>query len=173
MPTVFNRNPDAVHNRIGSSDAAFVPIEDPNIIVGSTVQAANGTIMNVTQGSLSDIPRWSNVSIYGNVTNDEGRLFYRNATVSVYSFPLFNMGIASYDSERGDSGASIIHHNASGSHNIVGMHMGGVCVFESPSEGQSQINVTSYPVWCDRANDAYYYKTFSAWENIKSDLNIP
>lgn len=170
---VFNRNPDGWYD-IFSVDAAFVPIENSNVIVDSKVQALNGTIMNVTYGNLSDVSRWEKVNIYGAMNNDDGWLLYKNATVhDVYRHNLFNMGIAGYDSNNGDSGAPIIHHNASGSHNLIGIHTGGVCVFESPSEGLSRIiNVTSYTNWCDHMEDVYCYKTFSAWENVKQELNI-
>ena len=171
--TVFNRNPDGLYETI-RADAAFIPIEDPNVIVGSKVQALNGTVMNVTHGSLSDVSRLSKVSIYGAINSDDGFLLFKNATVhDIYSYSISSMGVATYDSNNGDSGAPIIHHNSSGFHNLVGIHMGGVCAFESPSEGQpSMINVTSYTRWCDDAGDSYYYKTFSAWENVVKLLNL-
>ncbi|MDE0526666.1 MAG: hypothetical protein OXI27_08765 [Thaumarchaeota archaeon] len=171
--TVFNRNADGLYD-IVKVDAAFVPIEDPNVIVGSKVQALNGTVMNVTQGSLSDVSRLSKVNIYGALNNDDGFLLFKNATVhDIYRHNLYSMGVATYDSNEGDSGAPIIHHNSSGTHNLVGIHLGGVCAFESPSEGQPRtINVTSYTRWCDDLNDSYYYKTFSAWENVIKALDV-
>lgn len=171
--TVFNRNPDGLHET-ARLDAAFVPIEGPNVIVGSKVQALNGTVMNVTHGSLSDVSRLSKVHIYGAINNDDGFLLFKNATVhDIYSYSISSMGVATYGSNNGDSGAPIIHHNSSGFHNLVGIHMGGVCAFESPSEGQPRmINVSSYARWCDDFNDSYYYKTFSAWENVVKLLNL-
>ncbi len=168
---ILNRNPDARHNTV-DADVAFVPIEDPNIIIGNKVQMLNGTVMNVTYGNLSDVPRWSKVNIYGAFTNDDGWLRYKNATLGSGTNTLTNMGISSYDSIRGDSGAPVIHHNASGSHNLIGLHSGGVCVFTSPSEYLSRtINVTS-TIWCDDVNYSYYYKAFNPWENVKPALDM-
>ena len=170
---VFNRNPDGYYHDIGNTDAAFVPIEDPNIIISNKVQALNGTILNVTHGNLSDISRWSTVNIYGALNNDDGWLYYKNATIGYLMNPvLINMGIANYDGNNGDSGAPIIYHNTSGTHVLVGLHVGGVCIFSSPSEFTSRTINVNGTEWCDRKNDNHWYKAFSAWENVKQVLDL-
>ena len=155
-----------------SADAAFVPIKDPNIIISNKIQALNGTIMNVTYGNLSDLAKWSKVYIYGARTNDDGWLFYKNATITSGTRILPNMGIANYDSKSGDSGAPVIHYNASGSNNLVGIHMGGACVFSAPSEGLTGMANLTNTDWCNHSEDAYYYTAFTPLENAISALNL-
>ena len=78
------------------------------------------------------------------------------------------MGIAIYPSVSGDSGSPIIHHNTIDA-NLVGIHRGGTCIFDAASEGQPLINVTDTSL-C--VVDNYYYKVFSAWENVKEALSL-
>ncbi len=153
----------------GSVDAAFIPITEPNIIVGSKVQALNGTVFDVTQGTLSDVERGEDLSSYGMRNNGDGSLLFKNATVYHNEMVFYNMGIALYPSMTGDSGAPIIRHSDDNS-KIVGVHRGGVCIFDSVSENQQRVNVTNTNSICQ--TDNYYYKVFSAWENVKERLNL-
>ena len=168
---ILNRNPVGVVNVV-DTDVAFIPIEDPNVIISNKVQMLNGTVMNVTYGSLSDVPGRPVVHIYGALNNDDGRIQYKNATIRSNTNALPNMGLAGYDSNIGDSGAPVIHHNASGSNNLIGLHVGGVCAFNPLPEFPTWlINVTSTS-WCDTINDSYHYKAFVPWEIVKPMLNM-
>lgn len=168
---ILNRNPVGVVNVV-DTDVVFIPIEDPNVIISNKVQMLNGTVMNVTYGSLSDVPGRPAVHIYGALNNDDGRIQYKNATIRSNTNALPNMGLAGYDSNKGDSGAPVIHHNASGSNNLIGLHVGGVCAFNPLPEFPTWlINVTSTS-WCDKINDSYHYKAFVPWEVVKPMLNM-
>lgn len=168
---ILNRDPAGVVNVV-DTDVAFIPIEDPNVIISNKVQMLNGTVMNVTYGSLSDVPGRPVVHIYGALNSDDGRIQYKNATIRSNTNALPNMGLAGYDSNIGDSGAPVIHHNASGSNNLIGLHVGGVCAFNPLPEFPTWlINVTSAS-WCDTINDSYHYKAFVPWEVVKPMLNM-
>ncbi len=165
---VIHREPILVYYG-GSVDAAFMPITEPNVVVGSKVQAMNGTVIDVTQGTLAEVPHWSILTIYGHQSNGDGRLWYKNATVTQGNTVFKNMGIALYPGIEGDSGGAIVHH-IDGSSKIVGVHQGGACVFESLSEGQPLLTLEDNSVFCSK--DQFYYKTFSAWENVKAVLSL-
>ena len=153
----------------GNVDAAFIPITEPNIVVGSKVQASNRTIIDVTQGNLTSIQRGLSLTIYGVHNNGDGNLLFKDATLSQRGISFTNMGVALYPSIGGDSGSPIIHH-LNGESKLVGVHQGGICLFSSISEGQTQINVTNNSQFC--TGDDYYYKVFSAWENVRQILNL-
>ncbi len=154
-------------------DAAFIPITEPNIIVGSKVKADDGTVIDVTQGVLSDVERGEILTIYGSITDGarSGSLLFKDAAINFARNHHTNMGLSTYVSEAGDSGAPIIYHH-NGESELVGVHEGTVCIFESISENQPRINVNNTRAFCDYDNESYYYKAFSAWENVKSTLNL-
>ena len=153
----------------GSVDAAFIPITEPNIIVGSKVKSHNGTIFEITHGNLTNVPRGDDLTIYGINNNGDGSLFLKEASVTSDGQLFTDMGIAFYPSIRGDSGAAIIHHS-NGESKIVGVHKGGACIFESPSEGQTFVEFLPKTTFC--TVDNYTFKLFSAWENVKTTLNL-
>ena len=164
-------------------DAIFIPIVHNSITVPTNkIQMLNGNIISVSDGTLSELPRGVNVNIYGAYSNTNGILLYKNASsydssVSTYT----NMGIALYKSQPGDSGAPIIYHNNTTSE-IIGVHQGGVCIFDDLSVNQTRIDVTEPIKFRDgsnidfcgeyQPNNPYYYRIFSAWENVKSELNL-
>lgn len=155
------------HNS-GNVDVVFIPITEPNIVVGSRVQDLNGNIVNISQGKLKDVPLRDLLTIYGSLNNGEGILTLKNATLGDITGVYDNMGMARYPSERGDSGSPIIHHS-NGTSKIVGVHSGGICIFESPSENVTLIDI-SMSRFC--TTDQFYYKAFSAWENVKESLDL-
>ncbi len=107
-------------------DAAFIPITEPNIIAENKIQSLTGDIMSVVNGTLSNVPHNEPLTIYGSQTNGTGNLLFKNATVEA-RYVLTNVGIASYPSVNGDSGAPIIY-NPNGTSFIVGVHHGSVLV---------------------------------------------
>ena len=160
----------------GNTDVAFIPITEPNIVVGNNIQALNGTIVrNVQFGNLSDIvgihPK---LSIYGMFNNGDGLLLNRNSTIATKQDGLLTgMAVAGgYLSQYGDSGAPIIHHSNDIS-TLVGVHHGSVCEFEDWVDGVSTaINFSSHAGICP-SNSNPYYKVFTAWENARAVLNLP
>ena len=81
-------------------DVAFIPITEPNIVVGSKVQALNGTVIDVSQGLLENVARGERLNIYGIFSNGDGLLLFKNATVFDRELPdpsqgnvLSNMGV--------------------------------------------------------------------------------
>ncbi|MDA7973717.1 MAG: HYR domain-containing protein [Nitrosopumilus sp.] len=165
--TVVSYNVPVAHVG-GSVDAAFILITEPNIIVHDQIRAHDGTIIDVTQGRLADVDRIEPIHIYGINNNGMGTLLFKNATSGS---GLANVGISNYASSGGDSGAPIIHYEDDTAH-IIGSHVGVLCVFESPSEGQQRINVNGYYYLCDGDTDVFYYTLFSAWENIVDTLDL-
>jgi hypothetical protein len=175
---------DAVATAInsGNVDAAFTPITDPDVIVNSThIEKIDGSHIPVLQGTLSDVPIRKTLGMYGIYNNtDDGMLYFNNATVMdnqdviVY----YNMGIGNYNSIVGDSGAPVIYHNDNGTNYLVGVHRGSICVFDSELPDIGIINVTKFEALCndndteDRTDDHYFYKIFSAWENVKIALTL-
>ncbi len=163
-------------NRIygGNVDAAFVRITEPNVeIPTDQIQALNGTIIDVSDGRLSDIPLGESLHIYGKYNNGDGLFFAKNATLHDRGVLFINMGIALYPSQGGDSGAPIIFQGEQ-TNSIVGVHKGGLCIFDSIFEGQPFVNVTGTS-YCDfdaEPKNRFYYKTFSAWENVKDALDL-
>ena len=155
----------------GSVDAAFIPITEPNIIVGSKVQALNGTVFDVTQGTLSDVERGEALTIYGIYNNGDGTLLFKNATIIDRVFQHTNMGLSIYPSQIGDSGAPIIYHH-NGMSELVGVHEGAVCIFEALSENQSRVDVYDITSLCGDTPQQHYYKAFSAWENVKTTFGL-
>ena len=154
----------------GNVDAVFIPITEPNIIVPNyQIRALDRTIINVTQGSLIDVPIGKVLNIYGTENNGGGILLFSNATI--YELKLFvNMGIALYPSQGGDSGAPIVYHNNGESH-LVGVHHGGSCYIDPETDAYpNPIDVLNNTALCTKDN--YYYKAFSAWENVKNQLSL-
>ncbi len=157
-------------------DATFIPITEPDIVIGSRIHAHDGTIIDVSQGTLNDVQQLAILSIYGNHTHGQGLLLFKNATTHDRTTIFTHMGISTYPSQYGDSGAPIIHI-ANGDVNLVGVHKGVICEFDAISEGQPLIDVTGTS-WCIDATDPpgspdiHYYKLFSAWENVKESLSI-
>ena len=156
------------YQRSNNTDAGFIPIKTNTAIIDKQVKSRDGTIHNVIDGKLSDLDRLSKITIHGQFNNGDGLLLFKNATVYKTDLTLSNMGIATYPRQSGDSGASIIYHNNNTS-KIVGIHQGIVCILEDLSAGQGLINITHITSICQTSP---YYKTFSAWENVKSALNL-
>lgn len=144
-------------------DAGFIPMIQSDVRIDNRVQYLNGTILDVTDGSVSSLDILDRVSIFGARTNDSGPLLYKNVTMHDTDTGLFfpNMALARYDSTDGDSGAPIIYHNSTGSE-IVGSHKGKICKFEPSTVGVVDV--------CNSFPD--YYKVFSAWENVKRALHL-
>lgn len=144
-------------------DAGFVPIIQSDVRVENRVQYHNGTILDVTDGSASSLDIYDQVSIFGTQTNDLGRIQFKNVTMHDEEKGLFfpNMIVADYDSESGDSGAPIIYHNSTG-HEIVGVHKGIICKFDSPLNYQIDVCPTN----------PSHYTVFSDWQNVKRALNL-
>ena len=152
------------------ADAMFVPITEPNITVGSQIRMSNGTIFDVTQGTLSEVSRGDKISIYGIHNQNEGYLLFKNATLSLNSADVFiNLGISHYTSQHGDSGAAIIHHDGDDSE-IIGVHLGALCRFTVPGETNIVVDISNIESLC--SGDYAYYKAFSSWENVKSAFNL-
>lgn len=160
----------AVEVIANNTDAAFIPLTRPNVIVGSNIKTLNGTTFGVTQGALSDIARISTVSMYGAFTNGDGHLLFKNDTIFGGHHELRqNAGIGTYPSQDGDSGAPIVSRST-GQPKLVGVHAGSVCELEDTSAGQGLINVSTYERFC--SDGSYYYKAFSAWEAVRSALGL-
>lgn len=156
-----------------NTDVAFVPITEPNIIVGNSIQALNGTVIDDVQfGDLADVDTRQRLSIYGISSNGEGFLWHKNATVVTKEATLTNMGIGGgYPSEFGDSGAPIVHHSNETS-TLVGVHHGTTCIFTDWNNTQfTAFNYTSNAGTCFQGLGGYY-KIFTAWENARSALNL-
>ncbi len=158
-----------------NTDVAFIPITEPNIIVGNNIQALNGTIIRDVQfGNLSDVAGiYPKISIYGMLNNGEGFLLYRNSTVSTPNDGLLtNMGVGGgYPSQSGDSGAPIVYHS-NGTSTLVGVHHGSVCALEDWQNGaHAALNFSSHTGICP-PNSSAYYKVFTAWENARAVLNL-
>ena len=159
-----------------NTDVAFIPITEPNIVVGNNIQALNGTIIRDVQfGNLSDVAGiHPKLSMYGTFNNGYGLLLNRNSTV-VTQFDGLMTGMAvagGYLSQHGDSGAPIVHHS-NGTSTLVGVHHGAVCEFEDWADGASTvINFSSHAGICP-PNSSAYHKVFTAWENAREVLNLP
>lgn len=83
-----------------NTDVAFIPITEPNIIVGNKIQALNGTMIeNVRFGNLTDMETGQMITIYGALNNGTNALLYKNATVSTKHAVLSNMGLGLYPSQ--------------------------------------------------------------------------
>lgn len=128
-------------------------------------------MIDVTQGTLSSVDRIQQLAIYCSLTNGNGVLLFKDASINFDGNHHTNMGISTYPSVDGDSGTPIIYHH-NGISELVGVHEGVVCILDSPSENQMRIDVTSYPNFCDTDNHIFYYKAFSAWENVKLLLDL-
>ncbi len=150
-------------------DAAFIPITEPNIVVENKVQSLTGDVISVVNGTLSSVPPHETLSIYGSQTNGNGTLLYKNATTLDTTYVLNNVGIALYPSTNGDSGAPITYNN-SGTVHIVGVHQGGVCIFQPVSTPNLKVDVSKYPSYCTPG--ATHFKVFSAWELVRETLSL-
>ena len=150
-------------------DAAFIPITEPNIVTDNKVQSSTGDIISVVNGTLSSVPLYKNLTIYGSQTNGKGALAYNNATTTATTYVLNNVGIALYPSTNGDSGAPITYNN-DGTVEIVGVHHGGVCIFQPSSISDYKIDVSNLDSLCTPGDT--YFKAFSAWEFVKETLSL-
>ncbi len=159
----------------GNVDAAFIPITEQNIVIGEKIRPHNGAVFDVTQGTLSGVEVPAQLHLYGNQTNSESMLLFKNATIyPISDGPVFtNMGIAAFTSVKGDSGGPVIHNKDNDAY-LVGSLRGTTCILESPYEGQPKLNVTNTSLCKDTPDDpdVTYYKVFSAWENIKEALKL-
>ena len=127
--------------------------------------------MRGVQGTLDEMDVNKKLNIYGNMNNDDGHLLFKNATMLSGKILLHNIGIATYDSQQGDSGAPIIHHTENDESKLIGVHHGGVCYFDPKISGHTEpIDVRGKVKWCQENN--FYYKVFSAWENVKKQLRL-
>ncbi len=157
----------------GMSDAAFIPITESNISVSQDkIITKNGTLIDIIHGSTELLPRLQSVQMYGKNTNSEGSILFKNATLTTdTSRILTKMIIAHYDSMGGDSGASVII-TENNTNALVGIHKGYVCQFID-SDGLS-INVRHDVRFCMDADDngSNYYKIFTPWETVKSELRL-
>ncbi len=169
--TIFSNSMVLVHYG-PQIDAAFIPITEPDIVADNKVQSLTGDVISVVNGTLSSVPPYETLTIYGSQTNGNGTLLYKNATSfsSEGNQFLTNAGIALYPSIGGDSGAPIIY-NDNGTAFLVGVHQGGVCIFETNSNNY-RIDIESHLNLCNYATDYYYYKIFSAWELVRETLSL-
>lgn len=166
-------------------DAALVPITNDTFVPSNQLKMRNGTIIDLLQGNTTSVERGSEISLYGSRTNSDGVLLFKNATVTTrdygkdrpYTYTIPNYLIGNYASVGGDSGGPVVIHQ-NGSAHIIGIHSGVVCQFVSPSENQPEINfwfnATDNSPLCPQVTTGIwtYYKGFSSWNTVKSELGI-
>ena len=169
----------AVESSSFSIDAAFIPLQTKMDINPYQVKMKNGTIFTVTQSSMADTPRLAKINVYGHLTNDQGRLLFKNVTKVGGNNIYNNMGIFTSNVIPGDSGGPIIFHD-NGTNKLIGSAHGATCIIHNiSSQGDNTIiNVSNVTFLCptadknDKNEDYWYYKVFTPWEHIKLDLNI-
>ena len=159
----------------GSVNAAFIPITNNTYVGLNQVRSTNGTIIDVVQGSLFDVPINATLSKFGGHNNTEGNatFLYLNATVqsgadTTHGLTTFtNMGASTLFGSAGDSGAPIIHH-ANNTHNLVGVYKGTGCGFNANDDNEFvEIRDCS-----DMPALNINYSFFSAWENVRNALDL-
>ncbi len=175
---------DAVATAIdsGNVDAAFTSVTDPDIVINNDkIETANGTLIDVIEGSLFDVDIEQPLSVFGiysETTN--GMLLFNNASFSFIhndgtSDMFFNMGIGYYNSTGGDSGAPVIYNAENGTNYLIGIHKGTMCNFDHNLLNDQLIPPITTTL-CngndvdDAVNDVY--RVFSAWENVKTAFSL-
>ena len=165
-PPILSRiSPHVINN--GGVDAAFVRVTNSSIGLPLQVITEDGILLDVAYGNLNSVAYNETVNMYGISTNSNGRLLYKNATTALIGGIVHtNMGLATYTSIGGDSGAPVIH-NANGRSFVVGINLGNGCIFHSPFEGLSPTDL------CDVHNARPdNIGIFSAWENVAARLGV-
>ena len=91
-------------------------------------------------------------------------LTYNNATVSLSPYILTEQSVATYPSQKGDSGGPIFINHKNGTATMLGIMAGGACVIDVDGNHLSVRN--------EYNNCMEVFKIFSPWPNIANDLNI-
>ena len=161
----------AIDSKNFSVDAAFIPLKTKVDINPYQVKIKNGTVFNVTQSSMAETPRLSEINMYGHLTNDQGMLLYKNVTKVWGNDIYYNMGIiTNLTAISGDSGGPIIFHD-NGINKLIGSIHGHTCMIRD-IPNRSDINVL-VSIHCNPLfPDLWTYDVFTPWERIKEDLNI-
>ncbi len=161
------------------ADFDFIEV-DSNYLRLNTILNSNDHYVEVSFGDIDDVSNNGHVTMNGRYSDSVGQLLYRNATVfSDNGITLVDQGITNNQAIRGDSGAPLIYDDS-----IVGLLHGVACVFESPDENRSRLDLNLRVDFPCGGNDAEsldiyhsdhnydYYKVFSDWDEVVRMLDI-
>ena len=110
--------------------------------------------------------------IVGINNNAVGRLNFKNVTtMHPGTIITTDMAVGNYLSELGDSGAPIIFRDGN-VNKIIGVHEGIICTFSNTDTGEILRDYYDNPLLCPTETHHPYYKVFTPWENVKSNLNL-